>query len=78
MPVEAEEWESIFLVILVLPYFNFFPLWYKKTFKVEIADAYISAVGLCLPVQNKTFSILLLSSMDEKKSFACSTEEGTE
>lgn len=49
-----------FLVILVLPYFNlFFPLWYKKAFKVEIADAYISAVVLCLPFQNKTVSKLL-------------------
>lgn len=49
-----------FVVILVLPCFNlFFPPWYKKVFKVEIADAYISAVVLWLPFQNKTFSKLL-------------------
>lgn len=49
-----------FLAVVFLPCFNlFFPLRYKKEFKTEIADVYISAVVLWLPFQNKTFSKLL-------------------
>lgn len=78
-PVEVEEWESIFWWSWFYPTSTcFFPFGTKKQFKVKIEDVCISAVSLCLSVQNKTFSKLLLNSMDEKKSFAHSREEGTE
>lgn len=49
------------MVILFLPCFNlFFPLRYKKVFKVEIPDSYISAVVMSfLPFPSKTFCKLL-------------------
>lgn len=60
VPCGSRRMEKHFLVILVLPWFNLvLPVWYKKVFKVEIADASISAVVLCLPFQNKIFSKLL-------------------
>ena len=68
-----------FLVILFFPCFNlFFPLWYKKTFKIEIADVCISAVVLWLPFWKKTFSKLLWIPWVRRNHLLTAREEGTE